>query len=371
MKRLDSILKNEEKAVLNLRLLYGRHGYTQFKMSKFEEYELYVRNKNFLVSDHVITFTDANGKLMALKPDVTLSIVKNSKLGAGCVQKVYYDEKVYRASGSDRSFREIPQVGLECLGDIDGYSVLEVVALAAESLACMDEDYVLDLSHLGLVSAVLAELQLSAEAQDAVLSCIGEKNLHGALEICAKEGIGEEGGELLRALISTYGPPERVLPVLAERFSTGEARAALEQLAELCAALRERLPAGKLRLDFSVVSDLGYYNGIVFKGFLCGVSSAILSGGQYDKLMQRIGKRAGAVGFAVYLDLLEDLSRKQRAECDVDVLLLYGEKDSPKAVQTAVEAIIQEGKSVSAQKTCPEKLTYRTVVRLGEGEIKA
>ena len=69
-------LKTEEKVVFELREIYGKFGYLPYKMNKFEEYDLYVRNKDFLVSDNIITFTDADGKLMALKPDVTLSIVK-------------------------------------------------------------------------------------------------------------------------------------------------------------------------------------------------------------------------------------------------------------------------------------------------------
>ena len=68
---IESILKNEEKAVLALRSLYRSYGYLPFKMSKFEEYDLYVRNKDFLISDGIITFNDTNGKLLALKPDVT------------------------------------------------------------------------------------------------------------------------------------------------------------------------------------------------------------------------------------------------------------------------------------------------------------
>ena len=94
----ETILQNDEKAVYRLRSLYRSYGYTPYKMSKFEEYDLYVRNKDFLVSDSVITFTDKSGKLMALKPDVTLSIIKNSRAEAGCVQKVYYNENVYRVS---------------------------------------------------------------------------------------------------------------------------------------------------------------------------------------------------------------------------------------------------------------------------------
>ena len=94
----NSVLKNDEKAVFQLRSLYRKYGYSQYKMSKFEEYDLYVRNKNFLVSDNIITFTDTDGKLMALKPDVTLSIIKNTKDESDSVQKVYYNENVYRVS---------------------------------------------------------------------------------------------------------------------------------------------------------------------------------------------------------------------------------------------------------------------------------
>ena len=87
-------------------------------MNKFEEYDLYAHHKDFLVSDSVITFTDGSGKLLALKPDVTLSIVKNSKDLAAGVEKLFYTENVYRVAKGSRNFREIMQVGLECLGKV-------------------------------------------------------------------------------------------------------------------------------------------------------------------------------------------------------------------------------------------------------------
>ena len=74
MCNLEQVLTSSEKAVFSLRALYQSYGYTQFKMGKFEEYDLYAGNKDFLVSDNVITFTDTDGKLLALKPDVTLWI---------------------------------------------------------------------------------------------------------------------------------------------------------------------------------------------------------------------------------------------------------------------------------------------------------
>ncbi|MBR4872505.1 MAG: ATP phosphoribosyltransferase regulatory subunit, partial [Clostridia bacterium] len=114
MSLYETVTKRDERALYELRSLYRRYGYAQYKMSKFEEYDLYVRNKSFLLSDHVITFTDTDGKLMALKPDVTLSIVKNSKDRTDGVRKVYYNENVYRVPKGDISFREIMQTGLEC-----------------------------------------------------------------------------------------------------------------------------------------------------------------------------------------------------------------------------------------------------------------
>ena len=74
----DTLLQTTERMALQLRQLYHRHGYLPYRMSKFEEYDFYAGNKEFLVSDNVITFTDTNGRLMAMKPDVTLSSVKGS-----------------------------------------------------------------------------------------------------------------------------------------------------------------------------------------------------------------------------------------------------------------------------------------------------
>lgn len=62
-----------------------------------------------------------------------------------------------------------------------------------------------------------------------------------------------------------------------------------------------------LRIDFSVLNDTNYYNGIIFKGFIDGIAQSVLSGGRYDSLLSRLGRKQGAVGFAVYLDGLDRL----------------------------------------------------------------
>ena len=155
---MDYILRSEEKAIFKLRNLYESYGYRPFKMSRFEEYDLYTRNKDFLVSDSIITFTDTNGVLMALKPDVTLSIIKDSTDITGSVKKVYYNENVYRVSKGTQSFKEIMPTGLECIGDVDEYIICETLYLAAKSLESISKDFILDISHMELISEEIKAL---------------------------------------------------------------------------------------------------------------------------------------------------------------------------------------------------------------------
>ena len=89
----------------------------------------------------------------------------------------------------------------------------------------------------------------------------------------------------------------------------------------------------------------------------------MLAGGQYDKLLRRMGRRSGAVGFALYLDLLEDL-QKQENLYDIDTLILYNEETAPAAIAKAVQILTEEGTYVSAQKSIPEKLRYRRLMDL-------
>lgn len=359
----EKILKSEERAVFALRALYRQYGYLPYKMSKFESYEYYIQNKDFLVSDRIITFNDTNGRLLALKPDVTLSIIKNGEDVPGCKQKVYYHENVYRVSGNTHRFKEILQAGLECIGDIDLYDIFETVSLAAQSLALISEDFVLQISHLGILSAVLDRVCPDKAFQQKAIDFIKSKNTHDLSRLCRQYGAEDT---LVVKLAGAYGSRSRVLQILESLDCGGEALRELKELSNLL----ESLPWGhRIVFDFSVTNNTNYYNGIVFQGFLSGICESVLTGGQYDNLMRKLERRSGAVGFALYLDLLEQLE-DETAAYDVDVLLLYEDDADKAAVTRAVAKLTGEGKTVSAQKSIPRKLRYRQLVKLTkEGNV--
>ena len=301
----ERFLSSDERAIITLRALYHGYGYAPFKMSKFEEYDLYVKNKDFLISDRVITFNDTNGKLLALKPDVTLSIIKNAE--EGTKTKVYYNENVYRISGSTGHFKEIMQTGLECIGNINTTDVYEVLYLAAKSLESVSENYVLDVSHMGLLSAILDDCSSDELFKKDITPLIAKKSAHEAKALCEKYGVSSEKTDDICTLISLYGYLDSVIPKLSALCKTDSARLALSELETVSTLLGSDFEKGRIRFDISVVNNMSYYDGIVFSGFLSGICEAVLSGGEYGKLLTSMGKKGDAVGFALYLDLLSEL----------------------------------------------------------------
>ena len=360
-------LKADERVSIQLRKLYRSCGYLPYKVSKFEEYDLYMQNKSFLTSEHVLAFSDMDGKLMALKPDVTLSIIKNTQ-DSGEVFKVCYAENVYRVPRGAYGFKEIMQTGLECIGELDVYAMGEVLMLAAKSLETISESWALDVADLGIVSGILVDETLTDSQTAQLLALISEKNLHGLQALCVQLNLSEQTTSLLSNLVTVFGPMEATLNAY-EQMDLPEACAeALDNLKTLCAMMK-RCGLDQINLDFSVVNDMSYYNGLIFAGFIDGIPESVLSGGRYDYLMRRMGKKGQAVGFAVYLDQLPRLM-DSKPQIDVDVLITYEDGTDAVSIMDAVQRVTAGGESVRVQRAGETSIRCRRRIELS-GEAKA
>ncbi len=363
---MTNILSGSDSVTGSLGKLYRGFGYSRYKMSKFEEYDTYVKNKDFLISDRVITFTDVSGKLLAMKPDVTISIIKNTDDTDCGIHKMYYKENVYRVSPGSHGFKEIMQMGLECMGDVDSYSLCETVVLAAKSLELISENFCLDVSHLGFVSAVLSAANFTSDEKSEVLCAISEKNLPLLNSICKSKKLDSKTSNAVLGLINVYGSIDNVAEKLSELCINDEAKTALQDINDICEALKYAGLSKNVQIDFSVVNDMNYYNGIVFKGYIEGIPTGVLSGGQYDKLMKKMDKKSKAVGFALYLDLLERLDSAKK-EYDADVVISYNKTVSPAKVYAEAQKQSQMGKTVLCLKKIPSDLRYVTMIDLTKG----
>ncbi|MBQ4324469.1 MAG: ATP phosphoribosyltransferase regulatory subunit [Clostridia bacterium] len=351
--------ENEDVITQRLKALYEGAGYAAYKIRKFEEYALYLDNRSFLSDEHIITFTDQNGRLLALKPDVTLSIVKNRRATQGHSEKLYYRETVYRYDKHAGQYREINQMGLELLGDVTVTEELEILELALTSLSALSANYRLTLSHMGLVNGILTGLGLSPSQKEEAIGAIGSKNVDGLSAILARAGASEEVQRAFSRMLTVPADTCRYAAALA---STREASHAFEELFSLKEMLDALGYGDKVQIDLSVTQGTEYYNGLVFRGYAEGLSAPVLSGGRYDRLAQKFSPDTRAIGFAVYLGEL--LYHRAPTEYDTDVLLLQGEDTDPVTLLTRARELREEGQRVRVERRIPDGIRYRTLIKL-------
>ncbi len=366
--KLTSLRKSEHTAYL-LRSLYESRGYRNFRMGKFEEYNFYLDHRDFLNSAQIITFTDLNGKLMALKPDVTMSIVKNTRATAEIPERLYYSESVYRLSREVREYKEIFQVGIEYIGTVTPYTDIELIDLALKSLALIEEEYVLDISHMGFLTGFFSAIDAPAEAKKALMRCLESKNSHELITIAREYGIGSAKIAPLEQLIRISGPMETALNEARLLAVNTAMRDALYELETLYSVFASAGNAQALRLDFSITNDSNYYNGLIFRGFVNSVPRAVLSGGRYDLLLKRMGKEnLQAIGFGISFDEI-DRYFKQPAQNRYDAILLYDKDTDLLSLYEAVERLTKQNLRVCALTVLPEKVGNAKVYRIEGTEL--
>jgi len=360
-------LKPDERATLELRGLYEKYGYKKYKIGKFEEYSLYAANRDFLPGDKVLSFTDLDGRLLAMKPDVTLSVINNTRATKDKSEKIYYIETVYRENRENHSFKEISQMGLEYLGKTDQHSVLEVMILAAKSLKTIDSDYLLEISQMQYTVHLLEALELQETVRMELLESIRTKNITGIAETARKAAFSETVTDILNQIPFLYGEMNQTIKKAKKMALNDQMRQDVEELQEYCSTLKSLGYAKNIQLDLSMVNDLDYYNGIVFRGYIRSLPGCVLAGGQYDNTMQQLGKTGGAVGFAIYLDELNK-GKQSTAQYDVDAVLIYKKEDRMLDVAKAIQSLQKQGMTVRGETAIPEGLRYKERYRLQDGQ---
>ena len=319
---MNANLINENSIVSNLINIYERFGFKKIKLSKFEDYNLYNNNKDFLQTEHILTFMNLNGNLKSLRPDVTLSIVKKVlKDNEKETQKIYYIEDIYKIVSNE--YEEIPQVGVEIIGKLNNYSNLEIISMAIESLKSINKNYILEISNIDFISAIFDEINLEENLKIEILNNIYLKNKHD-LEKLLNKNVDNKYKKYILSFIELSGNYKDILKKLKSLIINKKMQKSYEELKSLSFVFELYNNFDKILLDFSIESQLGYYNGIIFKGYIKESNDIILSGGRYDKLLNKFNSNKNAIGFAIYMDKLYE---KNKTSDFIDILILYKSGD--------------------------------------------
>jgi len=332
MKNYIKNMSKKDLVLLNIRKMYDSYGYKKISLPSFEEYDLYNENKDF-IDRNVLTVMSPNGKLLALRPDITLSVAKKvSKDQSLKYSKIYYQENTYNLT-KYVGYEEDEQLGIELIGKESTFLDFEIINLAVKSLDIINKKSMIVLSHAGFISSIFENFDLEYETKEQILDCINRKNSHDIQKILKNnEHISENMKKLIYKIPELSGNLENIEKELLKYEINVNTKKILSELKQLNSLLMKFYKKSKIVFDFSVVKNLNYYNGIILQGYIEDFPNVILTGGRYDKLFEKFGVDTGAVGFAILTDGLKGYY-KDTDKKDFEVLIAYDNSDFEKLVE--------------------------------------
>ena len=332
MKNYIKNMSKKDLVLLNIRKMYDSYGYKKISLPSFEEYDLYNENKDF-IDRNVLTVMSPNGKLLALRPDITLSVAKKiSKEQSLKYSKIYYQENTYNLT-KYVGYEEDEQLGIELIGKESTFLDFEIINLAVKSLDIINKKSMIVLSHAGFISSIFENFDLEYETKEQILDCINRKNSHDIQKILKRnEHISENVKKLIYKIPELSGNLENIEKELLKYEINDNTKKILSELKQLNSLLMKFYKKSKIIFDFSVVKNLNYYNGIILQGYIEDFPNVILTGGRYDKLFEKFGVDTGAVGFAILTDGLKGYY-KDTDKKDFEVLIAYDNSDFEKLVE--------------------------------------
>lgn len=281
------------------------YGYELVILPVFEYAEVLERGLGTLESSEVLRFVEPEtGAVVALRPDLTPQVARllATRLSdAPPPARLCYQGSVLRRRRERaRRHRQIMQAGIELVGSPGLAGDLEVLTVAGAVVRAAGlEDFVVDLGHAGITTALLSSL--APELVAGIVEALAVRDEREAVARAERAGLRGRDLAALAELLDLHGG-EEVWP-RAERLLQGTAAAtASSELRALWDAAGARGLAPKLIVDLAETRDFAYYTGAVFHVHARGPGQPIGAGGRYDGLYERFGSPRAAAGFAFRLD---------------------------------------------------------------------
>ena len=312
--------------------LFQRRGYSELTTPNVEYYDIIPAAGHPLSQESMMKCVERTGKLLVMRPDNTVAIgrVAATKLSSLPLPlRLYYNQTVFRSDDINTGARtEIDQCGVELIGAPGFRADLEVLSMAIEALdACGVTDYHIEIGHVGYFSALLESLGADAETQG-VLRQLVEKKDFVSYRATLKPYLQTEAGKALWNLPRMFGGAE-VLEQAKLQTDNPAAREAVAYLEDIYEVLSVAGLSDHVQFDLGLIQNIEYYTGMIFRGFVQGAGSNVISGGRYDRLIGQFGKEIPATGFG--LDVEAVAGCRTPAEHKRPEMLIWYQREQLKA----------------------------------------
>jgi len=305
-----------------------------------------------------------SGERVVLRPDGTIPVARLyiDNLSGQELARLFYVTNIFAFEGTGKENRERWQCGAEFFGGTKFAPDVEIILLAKEVIHRLGLSNVgLQLSHAGLVKALLKEYKLSPGDEAKMTNRILEGNWQALTKM---RSTNPEIDRLMAALLGLKGKSSSFLHNVRASFpkASQDFKSSLEDFLNI-ATLLDKLGCS-YEIDIAAIHGFEYYTGICFQFLAAG--KKIGGGGRYDKLVPLMnGEDTSACGFALYVDPIMKLLPLEKEKKSESGILVQGKELTPETAKTCfavAESLRDAGYSAELGFTGREESDYRWVV---------
>ena len=241
-----------------------------------------------------------SGRMLGLRADMTTQVARIDAhlLNRATVTRLCYAGSVLHTLPSGlHATREPIQIGAEIYGHagLEADAEIQELALGALELAGFT-DVRLDLTHVGVVRAILEQDPAAKKDHDRIVALLRSKDVPGLREQTASYAPATR--DALLALPGLYGDVE---VLKRARAALPELPGISKALAELAALAASAIGRADVTIDLADLRGYQYESGAIFALYVPGLPNAVARGGRYDHVGEAFGRARPATGFSMDL----------------------------------------------------------------------
>lgn len=340
-----------------MRSLFRKNGFLEIETPTVEFYDVFYREAVQIPQETMFKFFDQNGRILVLRPDMTVPV---ARVTATKYKDIQYPIKYsyigntfkYNEMGGGKQ-KEFTQAGVEIVGADNPEADAEIIAMAIQGVkACGLESFQIDLGQAEFFKGIMEEAELSNHDIEQMRILIDKKDFLGIEELVKEHKISSELQEIIFSLPGLFGSID-VVENMEKKNLNERSLKALANLRKVLEILEDYGLSKYVSVDLGMVNSLDYYTGIIFRGFTYGIGFPILSGGRYDGLVEKFGKKCSATGFSLGINMVMNALERQKIkseELSIDSLISY-KAEGRKTAFEICEALRNQGLCVEMDVT--------------------
>lgn len=317
-------------------------GFEEYSSPVLEPLELFTAKSGDEIVDQLFNFVDKGGRAVALRPEMTPSVVRMVGANYSAVKKPikwFNIAENFRYERPQKGrLRAFYQFNFDIFGEDSCYADAEIISLIISIMRSLKlQDFCVRISDRELWVAFLRATGVAEDNMIPILSIIDkserenpEKTRNSLLKLCPEYAERLYTQILNLKTVHSIDDLNEFLVNNQLKDST-EIQERVRKFQKLLNVLDDFKALDSVVIDFSIVRGLAYYTGFVFEVFDRELSSrALAGGGRYDTLAEKLGYQhipavGAAIGDVTLVDFLSKKGLLPNTERGLDCFVIFEE----------------------------------------------